>query len=597
MKLHSKLTKYLVENHPLLFHSKFFQLMGVGIVMWLFSFLIGYALTTVSVLRNESVDSYYFESFFVLFHVITVIVVLSIWAIHFFKMKPVRNFYPLRKGYFTLLFFQLMLPFLLMVSVYIPFHEGVIAKTKLLLPLEEFRKDKRILNLGFPFLITNTADYSFENKAYPAPFPLEFYKIYDDQEEVNSFYQKNYDPSFAQQTYVTEAQIQQAAPLRGYLESNDSALQLNGTSYIFYKSRKVYTSSDSCDFNNLISEFVTIPRELTNRITESGLENFSTAFLVNYKSNTPGGFFSSYDYYDEYEFKNLDSLFIARDLPLIYEIAVKKDYETLEKRIEEFVQVAAKYGVPHHLDIPLLVSYWKEKQMKEFGVNVVKTYRLDNSYGNQYPIENEIYEYYSETEKRMLRKYLFVETDDFSKLNSNFQSAHFSDDYTEIYYVFLMMAFLLSSFVLWFEFMEIKPFLLSIPVGGVLTILIILLMIGLNSPEELSQDVNRGIVLFFLCSILGLAIYYVKSSTTNRFFASILLNLGYVLVHFILWYFFLVLNKATKRYILDESNHCGNTISHELFPWIEHPVCFLFFGMISVFLYYKLIPIWKSKKE
>ena len=596
MKLHSKFTKYLVANHPLLFHSKFFQLMGAGLVMWLFSFLTGYGLTTVSVLRNESVDSYYFESYFVLFHVIAVIIILSVWAIHFFKMKPVRNFYPLRKGYFTLLFFQLMVPFFLMVSLYVPFHSGVIAKTKQLLPIEEFRKDKRTVNLGYPFLITNTSDYSFNNRAYPKPFPLEYYKYYNDQDEVNTFYQKNYDPSFVGKKYVTEAQIDKALPLRNYLELNDSALRLNGAKYIFYITERIYTNSDSCEFNDLISEFVEIPEELRGRIKENSLENFSNAFLVNYHSDRAGGFFSGYDYYESYDNYNLDSLFTERDLPLIYEIARNKDYEKIAEMLEEFVKIANKYRIPHHIDIPLLVQYWKEKEMENFGVNVVKNYQLDNRYNNSYTVENEIEDYFSETEKRMIRKYLFVETDNFSKLNSNFQSAHFSDDFSEMYYVFLIMAFFLTSFVLWFEFMEIKPFLLSIPVGGVISILIILIMIGLNTPVSLSQNVNGGIVLFFLASILAMAIFYVKSVRTNRFAASVLLNLGYVLAHFILWYFFLFFNKVTRRYILDESNNCGNTISHEWFPWIEHPMYFLLFGMASVFLYYKLIPIWKSKK-
>ena len=446
MKLHSKFTKYLVENHPLLFHSKFFQLMGVGLIMWLFAYVIAYFLTTVSVLRNESVDSYYFESYFVLFHFIAVIVILSVWAIHFFKMKPVRNFYPLRKGYFTLLFLQLMLPFFLMVSVYIPFHSGVIAKTKKLLPIEEFRADKQTANLGFPFLITNTGNYSFENKVYPAPFPLEYYKVFKNEEDENLYYQKNYDPSFKDQTYVSEAQVQQAQPIRNYLTKNDSTLQLNGAQYYFYRTKRVYTNADSCEYNDLITEFVSLPEKLKERITESSLENYSSAFLINYSRNKRGGLFTSYDYYDEYQYNNLDSLFTARDLPIIHNIAVKKDYEAIESNLYSFVEIANKYGVPHRIDVPELVSYWKEKNMKDLGVNLVHTYDKKDEYGKDYMYTNEIYDYYSESEKRILRQHLFVETSDFSKLNANFQSAHFTDDFTEMYYVFLIMAFLLSSF-------------------------------------------------------------------------------------------------------------------------------------------------------
>lgn len=596
MKLHSKFTKYLVENHPLLFHSKFFQLMGVGLIMWLFAYVIGYFLTTVSVLRNESVDSYYFESYFVLFHFIAVIVILSVWAIHFFKMKPVRNFYPLRKGYFTLLFLQLMLPFFLMVSVYIPFHSGVIAKTKKLLPIEEFRADKQTANLGFPFLITNTGNYSFENKVYPAPFPLEYYKVFKNEEDENLYYQKNYDPSFKDQTYVSEAQVQQAQPIRNYLTKNDSTLQLNGAQYYFYRTKRVYTNADSCEYNDLITEFVSLPEKLKERITESSLENYSSAFLINYSRNKRGGLFTNYDYYDEYQYNNLDSLFTARDLPIIHNIAVKKDYEAIESNLYSFVQIANKYGVPHRIDVPELVSYWKEKNMKDLGVNLVHTYDKKDEYGKDYMYTNEIYDYYSESEKRILRQHLFVETSDFSKLNANFQSAHFTDDFTEMYYVFLIMTFLLSSFIVWFEFMEIKPFLLSIPVGGVTAILIILMMIAINSSFVMSQSVNEGIVLAILLSILFLAIYYVKSDRTNRFFSSILLNLAYVIVHFIFWTFVLVFNKATRSYGLDMSDNCRNTMTHELFPWIDHPFFFLVFGMASVFIFFRLVPIWKAKK-
>lgn len=598
MKLHSKFTQYLVANYPILFHSKFFHLMGISTAMWLFSFLIGYGLTNFTTLRNFSADSYYFESYFALFHFVALIVILSVWAIHFFKMKPVRNFYPLRKGYFTLLFLQLFLPFLLLISAYIPFHSGVLAKTRSLLPIEEFRKDKRTVNLGYPFLITNTEDYSFAKKAYPAPFPLDYItsSVYtsEDYDRTENYENLKYSPDFIKQEYVPESEIGMAKPLRSYFDSGDSILKMNGVKYLFYRTQLFYTNADSCSYNNLVSEIVWLSEEQRRGMTESSLQNYSNSYMTNYKGKGSSRFILGYSDYEDYYGNGYDSLFVARDLPLIYNIAVNKDYLAVEKSLENLAQVASKYGVPHRLNIPMLVDYWREKDMKNLSLNLVKTY--DQSEDSYYYEGDGTNDYYTNSEKEILRQYMFVETNDFSKLNSNFQRAFFTDDFSDIYVMFLIMAFLLSSFILWFEFMEIKPFLISIPVGGVLSIVIFLIMLAANSPFSMGQSSNEILLFFILFCIFALAVYYIKAERTSRFVASILLNLGYVLVHFLLLYFLVIVNKLSRITQIDKADKCGNTISHEWFSGINSPIFFVLFGMVSVFLFYRLIPQWKAKK-
>ena len=610
MKLHSKFTKYLVENYPLFFHSKFFQLLGVGILMWILSYLIGYVSVTNEVLRNESIDGYYFDSYFMLFHIIGCIVVLSLWAIHFYKMKPVRNYYPLPRMYFTKLFIHLFIPFFLIVSAYVPFNEGAILRTKHLLPKEDFVKDKEKINLAFPFLVTSESDYNFSNKAYPAPFPLDFLTIneYDNgTEEDYNYFGKFYDSSFLDRDYVSQEEIEASRKLYFQLKDNDSAFSIGGKSYFFYKEKLIYTSKDSCSSNWIITEFIQLDSSITADIEEGSLLNFSRAFLENNKHSS-GSYYRSWDYEPYRDEKYYDKKFTKLGLPVIHQIVNNFDYKRIEELIIEFMELSNKYKVPHYIDPELVVTYLKKKKLTGIDLNVVSTYKKiypdyhdsdDEAYVEELvngEIQTKKVRVYTEFEKEIMDELMYFEQRDFQRLNINYSYAQYFDDYGRTWYVFLIMAFLFVSFVVWFEFMEVKPFLLSIPVGGVLSILIFLIMMLLNTPYGLDRNTNEGILFVILFGIFVSGVLVTFSKKTNRFIASIMMNINYVLAHFLIFAFLLMINDVSRTELYETSN-CGGWHVYELMPWINHPFFFLLFGIFSMFIFYLLIPIWKAKKK
>ena len=119
MKSLKKFNTFLLENHPLTWHSKFIQLLLAGILIWVISFLSGFSLINMKALQDIRINSYYFNSLFILFHVIYCIVIIAFWAIYFYKNNAFKSYYPLQKGYFTKLFFHLFVPLTLLVSPYL----------------------------------------------------------------------------------------------------------------------------------------------------------------------------------------------------------------------------------------------------------------------------------------------------------------------------------------------------------------------------------------------------------------------------------------------------------------------------------------------
>jgi hypothetical protein len=174
MNFFRSIDTYLLERFPILWHSKLVYLLAAGLVIWLGFYGAGYALTDLALIRNSSLNDYFFESYTVVIHIVLSIIVLCFWALAFFKKNAVRHFYPLQRFYFTRLYLCIAAGFLAIFSAVLPFQMGVRAKVRQLLPKEELQRDARTLNLALAFVKNGTDDalYYLSNRAYPEPFPL-----------------------------------------------------------------------------------------------------------------------------------------------------------------------------------------------------------------------------------------------------------------------------------------------------------------------------------------------------------------------------------------------------------------------------------------
>lgn len=159
----SKLNKILLEKYPMLYHSKTVQLLAAGIGVWLTSFVLGYVLLGRSYAIYEDITDFYFKSFFVTFHILLVILTLSIWAVHFYKQNPIRGLYPLQKFYYTKLLLLIMIPFWLIGTAKTSFDLGVHTKFKHLILKEEQVKNVLELKLDYSDLISEIELFTLDN--------------------------------------------------------------------------------------------------------------------------------------------------------------------------------------------------------------------------------------------------------------------------------------------------------------------------------------------------------------------------------------------------------------------------------------------------
>lgn len=158
-----KINQYLLENHPITWHSKFLQLLVAGIFCWIISFISGYLLFGLHELKHRQTKDFYTDSSFVSFHVIYCLIIICIWAIYYYKNNAIKSFYPLSKLYFVKLFSQLFIAFSLLVSAYYPFTYGTISRVKNELKINETEAKIAKLNLGSAFVLKNKSMYHIDN--------------------------------------------------------------------------------------------------------------------------------------------------------------------------------------------------------------------------------------------------------------------------------------------------------------------------------------------------------------------------------------------------------------------------------------------------
>ena len=140
MKFLRKFDTFLLENYPVLWRSKVFYLLATGALLWVVFYLVGYAITDLNTLLTCSIDKRYEDTYAVLFHAILVLIILSFWALHFYKKNAIRHYYPLKRFYLLKLFFSILIGILPLVTIIVPFQAGVRAKARDLVDLETLQK-------------------------------------------------------------------------------------------------------------------------------------------------------------------------------------------------------------------------------------------------------------------------------------------------------------------------------------------------------------------------------------------------------------------------------------------------------------------------
>jgi hypothetical protein len=551
MKLLKKLNTYLLENYPLAWHSKVIQVILASLLIWGISFVSGYGYVDLYALQNGRINQFYFRSFYVLFHVIYCVIVIALWAISFYKNNAFKSYYPLQKSYFTKLFFHLFIPFLLLVSAYLPFTYGCHLKTSLLFNDSEIKSDIDKLNTGYAFLATDSTNFRINNRIYPEIYRELTINIYDANEE-----------KWRDENAVNE----------------DNTVLVDNHKMQFYTTYTNYLDSNHCKYTVVRDKYYS-KEELYNPELFSVL-NFSSLLIEN-NSN------SFYQY-----------------SPSIFKWVNNKDYLKIEQAINDFKKTCEKYEISHKINTKHLLAYLKYIGMGiSGGLNNFTDYpKIEIGYNPEEDInliEQNIQNRTKTIELMENKHAYYFEKYGLESVFYNYFALNKRIMDGEFLLIFVFLALGLAWLFILFEFANIKNILITIPISGIIIILdffIVLSCFNNNLFRNLEDHFLNSFILTFTL-IIGSTIYGLRTKRINKKYLNILMTMSYIIAP-ILFVFIMgsIFNDPHYDRYLDK---CSNTYQSRLAdkPIYAEPGFYFFYSLLGILLFFPLLKKWKAYED
>lgn len=576
MKFLKKLNTHLLENYPLIWHSKFIQLMFAGILFWIISFFAGFAMINLKNLQFHHISNYYEASGFVYFHVVYEIVILSIWALYFYKNNAFKNYYPLKKGYFIILFSTLFISFFILTSAYLPFTYGCKTKARTFFDENNLKDDIDKLNLGNAFLISSPEDYNLKNRMYPNPYPVDMV-TYD---ENNNRWGHIPEHIIILKSNSSDSSKSKYWSIYNIDEKN--TVNVDGRKIQFYSTRTKYYKIDKCHTTDstFLKKFYRLD-ELDHPELNS-IINFSDV-LVNARYRNVKNGLLTHSRHTQYD-------------PIIHQLIRNKKHDEIKKAISHFVSVCNKYQIENNINVDYLSKFLKIKNYKNFGASVVNIWRDNSGYYNHGRELNDLKASLFDQKsfiKNMGTQHVYF----YNK--AGMDNLFYNHDYLIKYskYSFELLFYLfLSFFITWvfilFEFASIKSILISIPVGGVLLILNVMIIIFTNSREN---GAFTTFIMTFLI-IIVLTLIGLKKQLIGKKVLNILMNLCYLIAPIFINLIMIFYNELTKYYYV-YSECYGTTRERRRDSIITEPYMFFLYSVIGLLLFIPLLKKWKALEE
>lgn len=582
----------MLEHHPLTWHSKFIQLVLAGLLFWGISYACGYLLTDLSVLKSYSLPRYYTNSNFVSFHVIYCLSVICLWAIYFYKNNAIKSFYPLQRFYLARLFLQLFVAFALLVSANIPFTAGAFAKTRAVLPEEQMEKDIDKINLGGAFLVESKESYSFiYNKAY-MKLGYNFLKFKGKEWENSQEYY--YYPELLDTAY-----IRHTLPYRSFVPDNDSLITtIDSTRYLFFSTERKYDGPDSCISYDLVSDL--------HQLDYLNLHRYA---IGNYASM----------HYNYLHSKNSDQ-FGKVQVPKVHRWAANNQKDSIAKAIHDLIGVANKYNIPNDLNPELFATYLEAKQYHHIE-RYIQHYADDDAkitFASRYPVEYDYIQRYingGTVDTNDLstfiyametQNFFFFAEDQFDGMVESYKHAYKYNVFDNFYGI-LFLAFFMAWLFIFFEFANIISLLISIPIGGVLAIIVAILLVYVNAVMAISYvnasseyDYHHAerisiLIPFIICAaILGVTLIGLYSKRFSKKVLSVFINLSFIIVPGFITLVMGMINLFSGH---EEYGKCSQSSYEYSFTYLLDPWCILLYAFIGVFSFFPAVIKWRAKPE
>ncbi len=614
MKLLQKFNTYLLENYPLLWHTRAIQLTFVGLLVWLVSFLAGYLSTDLTDLRVNNFNFLYGSSQFVYYHIGMVIIIVALWAIFFYKNNAFKSFYPLKRFYFHKMLGLLFVPFFLLVAAPVAHNSGARAKTMSLLSLDQLKKDAAVINIASAFLLSNHNDYKIEEKAYPEPFPLERTEFDENNRDwdysANSLYLQK-DVPVDEKKYTIEK------PYTRYKIDDSNTSIIDGRKYQFFSTKIIRI--DSCSQKKVIDKFYVF--DSTDQLNLVHIENYSKMII------------DDSEYLDPEiikaigKFKEIKEMERARRKDLLYSLNMEdfminqtdnfpkkyfaqayskeikrltknKDGEKLIQLLEQFNDVLTRYKIPGNISPQYITAVWLTNDFNEY-FNFVDSYNNKTKYTNFYPeaIDRSVYEslkgFDPQSEKLHTPGYQYYELNDLTNVFRNYLHAEEATVANTEWIFYLYFTLSIACVFLFFEIVKPISFIISLPVWGVLFILYGVILASLSNTKP-THALFMIFILFLIVQILNL--WFLMNKKVSKKILNISYSMALVSAPFILGVLFSWIHHF---FVFETFRDCGYYPKkyHILNGWLVEGSTIWFTALAGILIILLLPKRWKSREE
>ena len=575
MSYYKKINKYLLEHFPLLWNTNLVWMVPIGVTLNIFFYLFGYLITNTSVLTRLPVDDYFFKSGVSYIFYITAIIIVVVWLLRFYKHNPFKYFYPVKKTYFYSLFIQVfVILFLLSLGNY-SFTLGAYAKTKKLLDVAELEKDRRILNLAYPFLVKDLDNYKIDKRCYPAPFPLQLVN------NVQIEYTENEQVDIAMPDVVTIDTDAEYNKIFHRVDFSKPYIKFDKEVYQFCTYKTIVI--DSCKSKTEVDSIYDVSK--VYGINKYSMFNYCTTFISNSDTN----------YTTE-----------THIVPVIHKWLVDKKVDSIQLALSSFAKICDKYKVRYKFDPKVLANLALNLDMNELKTGLVTNdlFYSDTYSSNEYESDKYLTNALPDAahgegnfssnpdisaQLQLCKKY-GVDFSGIQTLYTNSEKANTNYLGTDIFWVIVFGCIILAILILAGKFTTLVEILIAVVIAGVLLLLYFFVFYSMLRLSSRGSNLYLG-TLIYLIVIAALSWLIIFS----RFFNKWIKDKAMLIFYFSLPVCFTVINflihYSSRYYVFT----CNQKVEHYSYNITQlNSLIAILLSLIPAFY---LVRKWKAIKE
>ncbi len=481
MNFYKKINAFILERYPTMWNTHFIWILCIGLLTHLLYFVTAYLSLDIHELKQYGISSYFFRGLGFSLYIIIGLITFIYFAFRYYTHNPFRHFYPLAPSYFWKIFAQLFTLLFVYASVFISYENGLLLKAKKLTPVETIVQEIHQVNLAYPFLFNNLRSYHIENRVYPKPFPLD---------DVSSF--------------VIGHDSINDVDIKHEIDHHQPYLHFNGNEYQFgkIKSKEI----DSCTSTEYIDSIIDISHEFG--IAEYSLFNFKNLYIEQFVD-------TSFDY--------------NRIAPIVFTVYKSKDKASIEKYLQNLVNICNKYNIGHTLNPSKMANAILTQDLNnkafvrtgfyDFRDQIIHTEESNEAVASDDPSTPSKIKY-----KKDISYNYSADLRAFSTLAENVTTLNTSMAYHELnkdsMWGLIIFVFFITLLLLLTKYVPLKEILIGIVITGILSTILacsVFIVIESNHNYDPNQDTKMLFVcLLFACIIIALGLYGIFSAAIKK---------------------------------------------------------------------------------